>query len=78
MLFQRCRSVHTFGMRSPIGVAALDRDLIVRWVGILRPRRVLLPRRQVRMVLEFAPDADVRVGDRFVLRHRFEAGWSEV
>ena len=66
MLFERCRSVHTFGMRKPITVASLDASMRVVRTLILRPRRVLLPRPGVRHTLECRADADVRPGDRFV------------
>lgn len=70
MLFERCRSVHTVGMRFPITVATLDRDWRVRRVSVVRPRRLVLPRPHVRHVLELPVDADVRPGDRMVLdRH---------
>lgn len=65
MLFESCRSVHTFGMREPITVAALDRQLRVVRTLVLRPRRLLLPRPGVRHMLECRADADVRTGDRF-------------
>jgi uncharacterized protein len=64
MLFVRCRSIHTFGMAFPITVARLDRDLRVRRVGVLVPRRLLMPRPRVRHILECAADADLRPGDR--------------
>jgi hypothetical protein len=64
MFLRRCRSVHTFGMRIPITIACLDRWLGVRWVANVPPRRVVLPRRGIRHVLELASDADVRPGDR--------------
>ncbi|HVF08473.1 MAG TPA: DUF192 domain-containing protein [Actinomycetota bacterium] len=65
VLFRRCRSVHTFGMREPIVVAALDARLCVVHVRIVRPRRLWLPRTRVRHVLEARADADVQRGDRF-------------
>jgi hypothetical protein len=64
MFLRRCRSIHTFGMRIPITVACLDRWLGVRWVAVVPPRRVVLPRHGIRHVLELASDADVRPGDR--------------
>ena len=66
MLFERCRSVHTFGMREPITVATLDADLSVTRTLVMRPRRLLLPKPRVRHMLECRADADVRTGDRFV------------
>jgi hypothetical protein len=65
MFFERCRSVHTFGMAAPITVASLDAGLRVVSVRTMRPRRVLLPRVRVRHILECAGGADVRPGDRF-------------
>jgi hypothetical protein len=66
MLFRRCRSVHTFGMRRPIAVVTLDAGLQVLAVIVMPPRRLLLPRRRVRHILECRTDADVRHGDRFI------------
>ncbi len=65
MLFERCRSVHTFGMSFPIRVVALDRELKVVGVRTLAPRRLLLPRPGTRHLLECRADADLRPGDRF-------------
>ena len=64
LLLERTRSVHTFGMRFEIDAALLDRDFVVRAVVRMPPRRVLLPRRGVRHVLELVGGADVRPGDR--------------
>ena len=64
LLLERTRSVHTFGMRFPITVALLDRELVVRSVRPVRPGRLLLPRLGTRHVLECAPGADLRPGDR--------------
>ncbi len=52
LLLPRTRSVHTFGMRRAIDAVLLARDLRVLAVVPLAPRRVLLPRRGVRHVLE--------------------------
>lgn len=67
MLFERCRSVHTFGMRAPITVAFLDRSWRVIRVVRASSGRVLLCRR-ARHVLECHVGADVRVGDVLSLR----------
>lgn len=66
MLFRRCRSVHTFGMRFPLKVVGLDRELRVVRVWVVGPRRLILPRAGIRHILECAPDSDVQPGDRFV------------
>jgi uncharacterized membrane protein (UPF0127 family) len=63
LLFERCRSVHTFGMRFPIDAVMLDRDLRVVTVRRMRPRRILLPRRRVAHVLECRVDAPLERGD---------------
>lgn len=63
LLLERTRSVHTFGMGFAIAAALLDRDCVVRAVVRMPPRRVLLPRRGIRHVLELGPEADVRPGD---------------
>ncbi|MEO8424093.1 MAG: DUF192 domain-containing protein [Actinomycetota bacterium] len=62
MLLERCRSVHTFGMRVPITVAFLDRSWCVIRVVRARPGRMLFCRR-ARRVLECHIGADVRIGD---------------
>ena len=66
LLFQRCRSIHTIGMRVPITVAFLDRHL-----GVLRVDRVPPWRGRscwrARHVLECGVGADLRVGDRLSL-----------
>jgi uncharacterized membrane protein (UPF0127 family) len=68
MLFERCRSVHTFGMAFPISVVLLDRDLRVVAVRCLAPGRVLLPRRGVSHVLECAEGSRFEPGERLLLR----------
>ncbi len=64
MLFERTRSIHTFGMSCAITAAFVDRDLRVIAVRRMPPGRIALPRRSVRHVLELADGADVRPGDR--------------
>jgi uncharacterized protein len=57
LLFPRCRSVHTFGMRFPIDVVFLDSDGgVTRVVSGLRPGRIVLCRRAVAAV-------EVRAGE---------------
>jgi uncharacterized membrane protein (UPF0127 family) len=65
MLLPDCRSVHTFGMREPISVILLDRQMRVIEVLCSPPRRVIVARRHARHVLEAAVGSGVRVGDRF-------------
>jgi uncharacterized membrane protein (UPF0127 family) len=67
MLFLRCRSVHTFGMRFPITVATLDREFRVLTVRTLAPRRLLL-KPGVQHVLECAAGTAIEPGDRAELR----------
>ncbi|MGA9161521.1 MAG: DUF192 domain-containing protein [Actinomycetota bacterium] len=64
LFLERTRSVHTFGMRIPITVVLLDRDLLVRGVLPLRPRRLLLPRPGIRHVLECVEGTDLGPGDQ--------------
>jgi uncharacterized membrane protein (UPF0127 family) len=68
MLFERCRSVHTFGMRFPITVVVLDRDLQVLRVRTLPPNRLLWPTREARHILECAECVFPSAGDRAKLR----------
>jgi uncharacterized membrane protein (UPF0127 family) len=67
MLFERCRSIHTFGMRFPITVVLLDGHLRVVEVRPLSPGRILLPRPRVRHVLECTTGTEIRAGDRMEL-----------
>jgi uncharacterized protein len=74
MLFQGCRSVHTFGMRFPITVVLLDGDLRVVKVRRLSPGRILLPRSRARHVLECTSGTEFRAGDRLELVLRADDG----
>ena len=67
MLFERCRAVHTFGMRFPIDVVFLDRDLRVVDVRRLTPGRLTRPRLGARHVLECPADSGLRPDGRFHL-----------
>jgi hypothetical protein len=62
MLLERCRSVHTVGMRSPITVAFLDASSRVVRVERAPVGRILFCRR-ARHVLECHIGSDVRVAD---------------
>jgi hypothetical protein len=74
ILFPRCRSVHTFGMMQPISVVLLDRCGRVLVTRLVRPRRVVLPRRGTRHVLECAAHADLRPGDLLAILCRLPSG----
>lgn len=67
MLLERCRSIHTIGMRFPITVVFLD----VSW-RVIRVERTPVGRfmscRRARHVLECHIGADVRVGDLLSLQ----------
>lgn len=67
----RTRSVHSLGMRFPIDVAFLDRQLCVVDVISLAPWRVCLPRWRARIILEAEAGAferwGLRVGDNLEL-----------
>jgi hypothetical protein len=63
MLFPRCRSVHTFGMRFSISVAFVDARWQVLAVRLLPPGRLARPRLRARSVLECPADTDLRPGD---------------
>jgi uncharacterized membrane protein (UPF0127 family) len=65
MLFRRCRSVQTFGMKEAISVVFLDRWMRVIGVRLCRPGRVAVARRCARHVLECDFRTEVRIGDRF-------------
>jgi len=66
-LLPRARSIHTFGMRFAVSVALLDARFRVIAVRTVRPRRIVLPRRAVRHVLECGAGADLRPGDVLAL-----------
>ena len=63
MLFERARSVHTFGMREAIVVAFLDRGYRVISVATVPPRRIVWSVR-ARHVLEMPAGSELRRGDR--------------
>jgi hypothetical protein len=62
MLLERCRSVHTVGMRFPITVVFLDASSRAVRVDRAPIGRILFCRR-ARHVLECHIGSDVRVGD---------------
>ena len=57
LLLERCRSVHTFGMRFAIDAVVFDRRGRVVEIVRMVPRRLLRPRRRGRHVLEVAAGA---------------------
>ena len=73
-LLLRARSIHTVGMRRSIDAVVLDAQLRVIDVILLRPGRVLLPRRRVRYVMETRPGSGLRPGDRLSRAARSRRG----
>ena len=73
LLLERCRSVHTVGMRFPIDAVLLDAGFRVLRVIRLRPWRVLAPRPGVRHVLEVAVGHGPPVGIRLRVGPRASA-----
>jgi hypothetical protein len=71
LILKGTRSVHTIGMRFPIDVAFLDRELAVLDVVHLPPWRMTLPRWRCRSVLEAEAGSferwRLRTGDRLEL-----------
>ncbi len=71
LVLKGTRSVHTIGMRFPIDVAFLDRELAVLDVVHLPPWRMAMPRRGCRSVLEAEAGSferwKLRTGDRLEL-----------
>jgi uncharacterized membrane protein (UPF0127 family) len=66
MLFRRCRSVQTFGMREAISVVFLDNEM--RVIGVRRspPGRLVWARQpSAHHVLECDVGSELRIGDRF-------------
>jgi len=72
LLLRPARSVHTLGMRFPIDVAHLDRDLCVVKVATMPPWRMGRPVPRAHAVLEAEAGAfaswQLRVGDVLELR----------
>ncbi len=72
LLLRPARSVHTLGMRFPIDVAHLDRDLCVVKVATMPPWRIGRPVPRSHAVLEAEAGAfaswELRVGDVLELR----------
>ena len=55
MLLERCRSIHSFGMRFEFAVAWLDVDMRVLSVRVLRPGRLAWGPRGTNHALECRP-----------------------
>ncbi|MGI5339768.1 DUF192 domain-containing protein [Streptomyces sp. CA-181903] len=70
MLLTPAGSVHTFGMRFPIDVAYLSRDMRVLAVRTMPPHRLGRPRPAARHVLESAAGTMARWGLREGVRVR--------
>jgi uncharacterized protein len=72
MLFRRCRSVHTLGMRFDLDVAFLDGDDVILRMRHLPRWRVTLPVWSARSVLEAEAGAferwGLQVGDQLEIR----------
>ena len=72
LVIDRCRWVHTIGMRFPIDVAYLDEDGVVVKVAQMKRCRLGLPVHRARMVIEAEAGAfarwELRVGDPIELR----------
>jgi len=69
LIFERCRAIHTVGMRFSIDVAFVDRGWrVVALRADVRPGRMLLPTWRAWGVVELAAGslarAGVRVGDQ--------------
>jgi hypothetical protein len=62
----RTRSIHTFGMRIPIGVVALTSDWMVIRAAAVPPRRLFIAR-TARWILEVAPTPLPQVGTRLLI-----------
>lgn len=65
MLFLECRSVQTFGMKEPISVVFLDREMRVLGVRRCRPGRLVMARHHTLHILETDVRSALRTGDRF-------------
>jgi uncharacterized membrane protein (UPF0127 family) len=65
MLFRRCRSVQTFGLRGSIAVVFLDGEMRVLGMRRCPPGRIAVGPRRTRHVLESEVRSELRVGDRF-------------
>ena len=62
LLIERCASVHTIGMRSPIDVVFLDARRRVVDVVTMRPGRIGRPRLRARSVVELPASDAARWG----------------
>lgn len=75
LLLPRTRSVHTAGMRFPLDVAFLDRDLVVVDTVTMGRWRMCRPRRRACNVLEAQAGAferwNLRPGDALEIRETF-------
>ena len=68
LILQRCRSVHSIGMRMSIDVVLFDREWRPLGVVGLVPGRALFPRRDVRHVVEVAAGRGMAFSEARVAR----------
>jgi uncharacterized membrane protein (UPF0127 family) len=72
LVIDRCRWVHSFGMRFAIDVAYLDANDCIVSIRHLAPNRLALPVWRAKRVVEAAPGAfarwDLKVGDAVAIR----------
>jgi uncharacterized membrane protein (UPF0127 family) len=72
ILLQPAKSVHTLGMRFPIDVAFVDRDMTVLKVVTMKPWRLGMPVRRSRGVIEAEAGAfgswTLAVGDQLEVK----------
>ena len=62
LVIEKCRSVHTIGMKFPIDVAYLDAEGVVLKITHMRPFRIGAPVRSAAVVIEGASGAFERWG----------------
>jgi uncharacterized protein len=65
LLLERCRSIHTFGMRYPIRVAWLDKQMRVIGVQVVKRRRLAWNIR-AKHTLEMSLGTNVELGEEIV------------
>jgi hypothetical protein len=56
MIFDRCRSIHTFGMKFSLIVVCVDVDFVVLSTRVVPPRRVVWAPKGTRAIIELPFD----------------------
>ncbi len=76
ILFPKCNSVHTMFMRFPIDVVLVDRDGKVVGVELMKPWRMMLPRKNTKHIIELRANRSAELGIRAGMTLEINGVWA--